>query len=132
MSETADRNAPFTRFVEDRLDDDARASLLGESAVICSAERGNAVLFVSEAFERHTGYSVEEAIGRNLAFLQGPDTERAAVQEFRRLIDTGSPGMIRITNYRKDGTRFVHECEFRPVRDGTGRITHFVTIQRPV
>jgi PAS domain S-box-containing protein len=132
MSEQANENAPFADFVEQRLDADARESLAGQSAIICSADRGNIVLYASEAFERHTGYPLAEAIGRNLSFLQGPDTEEDAVEEFRRLIRTGTAGMVRITNYRKDGTRFVHECEFRPVHDSTGKITHFITIQRPI
>jgi PAS domain S-box-containing protein len=132
MSDLADNNDPFASFVANRLDDDAQEGLIGQSAVICSADEGNTVVFVSDAFEYHTGYSAAEAIGRNLAFLQGPATEEAAVKEFRRLIDTGTAGMVRITNYRKDGTLFLHECEFRPVKDADGKITHFVAIQRPV
>jgi PAS domain S-box-containing protein len=132
MSEKPDDTDQFAKFVEQRLDADAREGLAGQSAVICSAEAGNQVIFVSAAFEQHTGYSVAEAVGRNLSFLQGPETEEAAVEEFRRLIRGGIAGTVLITNYRKDGTRFVHECEFRPVRDASGKVTHFVTIQRPV
>jgi PAS domain S-box-containing protein len=131
MSEATESNGPFAEFVANRLDDYTRHVLVGQSAVICSAEEGNRVLYVSDEFERHTGYTAAEAIGRNLSFLQGPATEAAAVKEFRRLIDTATPGMVRITNYRKDGALFLHECEFRPVFDASGKVTHFVTIQRP-
>ncbi|MGL4237590.1 PAS domain-containing protein [Tabrizicola sp.] len=132
MTERAESNAPFAEFVAQRLDAEERDGLAGESVVICFAAEGNQVLFVSEAFERHTGYPAQEAIGRNLSFLQGPETEPEAVEKFRHLISTGSAGTVLITNYRKDGSRFLHECEFRPVRDGSGIITHFITIQRPV
>ena len=102
------------------------------SAVVCLAAPGVPVVYVSSAFEAHTGYRPDEAIGRGLSFLQGPDTEPEAVSEFRRLIAEGAPGKIRITNYRKNGTRFVHECELRPVRDTDKKVTHFIAIQRPV
>ena len=131
MNETDEKKTPGIS-VDHLLDDATWASMAGQSAVICMADGGNRVVYVSEAFERHTGYPVAEALGRNLSFLQGPDTEPEAVREFRRLITGGLAGTVRITNYRKDGSRFVHECEFRPVRDADGRVTHFVAIQRPV
>ncbi len=122
----------YDRFIEARLKPAERADVEGESVVVCDAGPGNAVLFVSDAFEAHTGFCRTEVIGRNLAFLQGPETEAEAVESFRDLMRTGRAGRIRITNYRKDGARFLHECEFRPVRDGSGDITHFIAIQRPV
>lgn len=132
MSEPPDSKGPFTAFIERRLDAADCEGLAGESAIVCSADEGNQVLYVSEAFERHTGYAPSEAIGRNLSFLQGPATEPEAVEAFRELIRTGRAGSVRITNYRKDGSIFVHECEFRPVRDEAGALTHFIAIQRPV
>ena len=36
-----------------------------------------AIVHVNPAFERITGYSATEAIGRNCRFLQGTDTEQA-------------------------------------------------------
>lgn len=129
MNET-DKQKAHDKSADHLLDDATWKSMAGESAVICTADGGNRVVYVSEAFERHTGYPVAEALGRNLSFLQGPDTEPEAVGEFRRLISGGHAGTVRITNYRKDGSRFLHECEFRPVRDADGRVTHFVAIQR--
>ena len=43
----------------------------------------NPLVFVNPAFERTTGYSREEVQGRNCRFLQGPDTDPAAVQAVR-------------------------------------------------
>lgn len=101
------------------------------SSVVCLAAEGVPVIFVSDAFESHTGYRPDEVIGRSLSLLQGPKTEEAAVEKFRKLISEGEAGAIRITNYRKNGEAFVHECEIRPIRDGDGKLTHFVAIQRP-
>jgi PAS domain S-box-containing protein len=101
------------------------------SSVVCLATPGTPVVYVSDAFESHTGYSRAEAIGRSLSFLQGPGTEPEAVVRFQDLIARRVPGTVRITNYRRDGTPFTHLCELRPVFDSNGMATHFVAVQRP-
>lgn len=126
------RQHSYTSFIEDRLPPAERAEVEGESVVVCDAGPGNPVLFVSDAFEAYTGYPAVEVIGQNLSLLQGPASEASAVEQFRALMRDGQPGQVRITNYRKDGSQFLHECEFRPVRDAAGRITHFIAIQRPI
>lgn len=122
----------YEAFVETAIGPEERARMEGQFVVVCSAAPGNPLLFVSDAFEAHTGYSAGEVVGRNLSFLQGPETEPEAVDRFRELIRSCAPGRIRITNCRKNGTPFVHECEFRPVRDAAGELTHFVAVQRLV
>lgn len=42
-------------------------------------EPGPKIVFVNESFERNTGYSAQEAIGRSPRFLQGPRTDRAVL-----------------------------------------------------
>ncbi|MEO1678362.1 MAG: PAS domain-containing protein [Pseudomonadota bacterium] len=123
---------PFYEFISTALDASDQSEVEGHSAVICLAEPGHPVLFVSEEFEAHTGFTPAEAIGRNLSFLQGPETEPEAVELFRHLLRTGGAGTIRITNYRKDKSPFLHECDLRPVKDASGNVTHFIAIQRPI
>ena len=90
------------------------------------------LVFVNPAFERTTGYSAAESVGRNCRFLQGPDTDRAAVAEVRRLLQAQEHGTVTLLNYRKDGTAFWNELSLSPVRDDSGRLTHFVGIQADV
>ena len=122
----------YQTFLNERADPETRSASTDHSAVVCLATKGTPVIYVSDAFEAHTGYSAQDAIGRSLSFLQGPETEPEAVAAFRKLIATGSAGLIRITNYRKDGTVFSHECAFRPISDSEGTVTHFVAIQKLV
>jgi len=122
----------FDQFLEEHWDSDSHDAVRSYSAVVCLATPGVPVLYVSDAFEAHTGYSPQEVIGRGLTLLQGPDTEAEAVSQFRDLIQNGEAGTVRITNYRKDGARFIHECELRPVHDDSQTVTHFIAIQRPV
>jgi PAS domain S-box-containing protein len=119
-------------FLQTHVPDPVAQDALQHSAVVCLASEGNPVVYVSAAFEQHTGYAPTDAIGRNLSFLQGPDSEPEAIERFRELIRDATPGHVKITNYRKDGTRFVHECEMRPVLDKSGALSHFIAIQRTV
>lgn len=121
----------YGAFVDAYLAGDLRDDAATSSAVVCLAAPGTPVVYVSPAFEAHTGYPFREVVGRSLSILQGPGTETEAVGLFRRLIDARASGTIRITNYRRDGTAFLHRCELRPIATRDGEVTHFIAIQRP-
>ncbi len=86
---------------------------------------GPRIVFLSDAFERLTGYSREEAIGRDPRFLQGQGTDPRARARFRDALKRGVPARIELLNYRKDGTPFFVEVDVAPLRDAQGRLTHF-------
>lgn len=92
----------------------------------------NPLVFVNAAFERMTGYSLDEVLEKNCRFLQGEDTDPEAVEKIRMAIALGQPCLVTILNYRKDGSTFWNELSLSPILDETGTITHFVGIQRDV
>ena len=92
----------------------------------------NPMIYVSEEFERQTGYAVEEAVGRNCRFLQGPDTSPDAVEAIRRALKAETRFTIDILNYRRDGTPFLNRLRIRPLYDAEGRLLYFVGAQNPV
>jgi PAS domain S-box-containing protein len=92
----------------------------------------NPLVFVNPAFERTTGYPLEEVVGRNCRFLQGADTDPVAVERVRELLAREEHGTVLLLNYRKDGTAFWNELSLSPVYDGAGELTHFVGIQADV
>src|SRR5262249_4261496 len=87
----------------------------------------NPIVYASPGFERLTGYSVAEAMGKNCRFLQGPDTDPTTVTEIRAAVGASRPCAVELVNYRKDGTRFWNALAVTPVRDGDG-VTHFVGV----
>lgn len=92
----------------------------------------NPMIFVSEEFEAQTGYSVEEALGRNCRFLQGPGTNPHAIEAIRQGLKAQTRFTIDILNYRKDGSPFVNRLRIRPIYDGDGRLVFFAGAQNPV
>lgn len=118
-----------------------RDALLGQRAmaqsangiVIADAQAPDMpVVYVNPAFERITGYAREEVLGRNCRFLQGHDDGQAERRVIREAIAKGEDLQVVLRNYRKDGTLFWNELSLSPVRDGAGRITHFVGIQNDI
>ena len=92
----------------------------------------NPLVFVNPAFERTTGYSAAEVLGRNCRFLQGPDTDPAAVRLVREAVQREQHATITLRNHRKDGSAFWNELSLSPVYDAHGELTHFVGIQADV
>jgi PAS domain S-box-containing protein len=95
-------------------------------------EPGPRIVFVNEAFVRRTGYSREEAIGRNPRFLQGARTSRPARDPIRRALEAKKTIREEVLNYTKSGEEMWLEMEIAPVIDETGRCTHFVSIERDI
>jgi PAS domain S-box-containing protein len=92
----------------------------------------NPLVWVNPAFTRITGYTFEEATGRNCRFLQGPATDRSVVKVMRTALDEAQSVTVTVLNYRKDGTAFWNEVSMSPVFDGSGTLTNFVGVQADV
>jgi len=95
-------------------------------------EPGPRIVFVNDAFTRHTGYTREETLGRSPRFLQGPATDRFALGRMHAALAQGLPIKEELVNYKKDGTAFCVEIDVVPITDPNGRPTHFVAVQRDI
>lgn len=118
--------------------DVAKAALLTkeereQSVVITNpALPDNPIIFVSDEFEIQTGYSPQEALGRNCRFLQGPETDPQAVQAIRRALKSESEITVDILNYKKDGTRFWNRLRIRPLYGDDGEVMFYAGAQNPI
>jgi sigma-B regulation protein RsbU (phosphoserine phosphatase) len=90
------------------------------------------LIYVNEGFERMTGYALGDVLGRNCRFLQGPDTDAAAVAEIRAALEQCRDCVVEVLNYRRDGTPFWNRLSISPLRNAAGEVTHFIGIQSDV
>jgi PAS domain S-box-containing protein len=118
--------------------DTSKAALLTEeeceqSVVITNpALPDNPMIFISEEFKAQTGYSPEEALGKNCRFLQGPDTDPKTVEAIREALKAESPITIDILNYKKDGTKFWNRLRIRPLYGDGGEVMFYAGAQNPI
>jgi len=92
----------------------------------------NPIIYVNPSFERITGYSRDELIGRNGRFLQGTDRDTAAAKQLRTAIEEGRESQAILRNFRKDGTPFWHELSIAPVHNSRRHLTHFIGVQTDI
>jgi len=90
------------------------------------------LIYVNPAFERVTGYTPLESIGRNCRFLQGDDRGQPAIREIREAIQHEESCTVILRNYRKDGSLFYNELSLAPIHNPVGKLTHYVGISTDV
>lgn len=93
---------------------------------------GNPLIYINAGFERLTGYSREEAIGKTCGFLQGPHTNQETVVKIRAAIQEERECVAELLNYRKDGSPFWNRLAITPVRNAQGQVTHFIGLQSDI
>jgi len=89
----------------------------------------NPIVFASQGFLTLTGYNLEQVLGRNCRFLQGPQTDPRAVAKIRKAISVGYDTSVCLLNYRIDGTTFWNQFFVAPLRDSDGNVVNYVGVQ---
>lgn len=106
-----------------------------DSIVITTAHLnppGPEIVYVNPAFSEMTGYETEEVLGKTPRLLQGPETDRALLDDLRQHLKDGEPFHGEAINYHKNGTQYYVEWNITPIRNVRQRITHYVAIQRDI
>jgi diguanylate cyclase (GGDEF)-like protein/PAS domain S-box-containing protein len=113
------------------------AKILNESCdgiTIADAQRRNfPLIYANQGFERLTGFTSADVIGKNYrVILQGADTKQPEIAVIRTAIAKGEGCVVTLRNYRKDGSMFWNELSLSPMHDATGKLSHFIGIQKDV
>lgn len=113
----------------------AAVEVAGEAILITSAELdepGPHIEHANSAFTRMTVYEAHEVLGRSPRLLQGPRTERTALNRLRASLEAGECAQGEALNHRKDGTTYMVEWLITPMRDMDGCITRWVSAPRDI
>jgi len=123
-------------FTDRKLAEESQARLaaaIEQSAeVIVVTDEKGVIQYLNPAFERVTGYTREEALGRTPRLLkggkQGPEFYRAVWQA----LVAGQVWSGQMTNRRKDGSLYETEITITPVFDSNRKIINYVAVSRDV
>jgi PAS domain S-box-containing protein len=90
------------------------------------------ITYVNSAFERTTGYSRGEAVGRSPRFLASETQGQGEYLEIETSLALGRPWQGRFHNRTKDGRAILQDATISPILDGSGRIVGQVSARRDV
>lgn len=92
----------------------------------------NPLIYVNKAFEKITGYSISDVLGKNCRFLQGGERDQPGVQKLRTAIRNGNSCNTRLKNFKKNGEVFWNDFRLSPIFDDNNVLKYFVGVQTDV
>jgi len=106
-------------------------SLVANKSVngILLLDAGGEIVWINEAFERMTGYGVEQAVGHRAdELLFGPDASAESVLELQQALADDAELTHDAQLIRHDGKSVWAQCSWIPVRDHKGQVSRWLGI----
>lgn len=128
------RDVSERKRVEESLKLRERAIAASSNGIVITdaTQSNNPMIYVNPSFERITGYSAAEVIGRDCRFLQGGDRNQIGLLDLRKAIEEQRECHSVLLNYRKDGTQFWNDLYIAPVFNDHGELTNYIGIQTDI
>ncbi len=90
------------------------------------------ILYTNSAFQRVTGYALEEVIGRKESILSYKVTPKIVYESMWAQLLRQRPWNGLLVNRRKDGSRYLADLTITPVVNALGLTTHYLGMHRDV
>lgn len=90
------------------------------------------IVYVNPAFERISGYTQAEIVGRNPRLLKSDQQNPEIYQDLWATISAGGVWRGRFVNKSRNGSLYVEDATITPVRNESGVIVNYVSVQRDV
>jgi diguanylate cyclase (GGDEF)-like protein/PAS domain S-box-containing protein len=110
------------------------AALEAAANAIVITDFNGTIQWVNHAFTTLTGYSAEEALGKNPRLLKSGKQPRSFYADLWSTVSSGKVWHGELINRRKDGTTYIEEQTITPLAQNLGEAnwTHFVAIKQDI
>lgn len=98
-----------------------------DQAVVLT-DREGVIQYVNKAFEKITGFTADEAVGRTPRILKSGKQDQAVYESMWKTILSGHSYHGVVINKKRDGALFHEDETITPVLDAAGEVTHFIAL----
>jgi PAS domain S-box-containing protein len=100
--------------------------------VIIITDHLQKISFTGKGFQEMTGYSFEEAIGKNPNFLQGPVTNRQKTGVIKKQLNQNESTEMVLENYRKNGEIYLCKITIKPVFNINRQLVNYIAYEQEI
>lgn len=101
------------------------------NSIVITNAKGE-IEYVNPYFTSLTGYTLEEAVGKNPNMLQSGQTSRKVYEDMWQTISGGEVWLGEFLNMKKNGELYWESASIGPTFDASGEITHYVAIKQDI
>lgn len=103
------------------------------SNLVVMTDADRRITWVNEAFERTTGWALDEIKGQNAgSFLQCEETDPETIAALRQALDQAKPVQAEILNRARDGRAYWVDLDIQPLKDASGALDGFMAVETDV
>jgi PAS domain S-box-containing protein len=119
------------RLAQEELHKMSRAVEQSPCSIVVTDTTGN-IEYVNPKFVQVTGYSIEEAFGKNPRILKSGKQPREVYEELWQQIIIGGEWRGEFENCKKNGESYWELASISPIRNAAGTITHFIAVKEDI
>lgn len=93
---------------------------------------GPRIIYANSAFQKMTGYTMDELVGKSPKILQGPLTDQKVIEKMHACINSGTHFEDSTINYDKNGNPYNVEWSISPIKDSNGVIQYYISVQKNI
>ncbi len=102
------------------------------TATIVITDANGEIEYANPQFEKSTGYTVKEAIGKNPRILKSPKTNPEVYKDLWKTILSGKTWQGEFLNVKRDGTEYWENAIISPIFNDSGKITSFIAVKEDI